>query len=120
MAEDVERSVNAVTGEVIDAGVHVHEELGPGLLERVYRVCLAQTLEDRGLDVVQEVVLPVTFEGEELDAHYRVDLLVDGTVPLELKACEESTVTSVDWSTFRFRWNSRRARRFSLSTRLSC
>jgi GxxExxY protein len=49
MAEDVERSVNAVTGEVIDAGVHVHEELGPGLLERVYRVCLAQTLEDRGL-----------------------------------------------------------------------
>lgn len=88
MPEELERSLNAITGEVLDAAIHVHKELGPGLLERAYQVCLKRTLEYRGLAVAKEVALPVTFEGEELDSYYRIDLLVEEAVPVELKASE--------------------------------
>lgn len=87
--QPVDRSLNAVTSEVVGASIHVHQELGPGLLERVYHACLRRALEDRGLDVNTEVLIPVTFEGEELDHHYRVDLVVEETVPVEIKAQEE-------------------------------
>lgn len=87
--EEINRSVNALTGEVIDAAIDVHEELGPGLLERAYRACLVRALEERDLDAAQEVVIPVTFKGETLDIHHRVDLILEDIVPVELKACRE-------------------------------
>lgn len=85
----MDRSVNAITRDVIGAAIHVHSELGPGLLEGAYRDCMVHVLEGNGLDVAREVVVPARFEGERLDVHYRMDLVVEETVPVELKACEE-------------------------------
>lgn len=84
----MERSLNATTRDVIGAAIRVHKELGPGLLERAYRDCMLRVLEDEGLDVSREVVVPATFEGDQLDVHYRMDLIVEDTVPVELKAIE--------------------------------
>lgn len=90
MAESrADRSLNALTRDVIGAAIHVHKELGPGLLEKVYVESLEQALEDRGFEVGREVVVPATFEGRQLDAHYRLDLVVEDRVVVEVKACRE-------------------------------
>jgi GxxExxY protein len=81
--------VNEVTGKVIGCALKVHSALGPGLLESAYRVCLVHELKANGLDVETEVPLPVIYRDVRLDAGYRLDILVEGTVVLELKAVEE-------------------------------
>lgn len=78
--------INDITGAVLGAAVKVHRHLGPGLLESVYQTCLAAELEARGLGFVQEYKLPVVWEGRELDAHYRLDFLVEDRVAVEVKA----------------------------------
>jgi GxxExxY protein len=83
------RSVNALTRDVIGAAIRVHRELGPGLLERVYVECLHDVLREEGVAAGREVTVPVRFEGEPLDARYRIDLLVEDRVVVEAKACEE-------------------------------
>ena len=65
-----------------------HRVLGPGLLESAYEVCLAHELEQRGHTVVRQVVLPVVYSDMRLDAGYRVDLIVDGVVIVEIKSVE--------------------------------
>jgi GxxExxY protein len=77
---------NAVSGEVIDAAMKVHSVLGPGLMESTYRACLAHELRVRGLVVQEELVLPVIYDGVRIDLGYRLDLLVEGVVIVELKA----------------------------------
>ncbi len=72
----------------IDAGLKVHRALGPGLLESVYEHCMAYELNARGLGVRRQVALPVTYETVTLDAGYRLDLLIDDSVVLEIKAVE--------------------------------
>jgi GxxExxY protein len=84
-AEDV----NRVTGSVVDAAMRVHTALGPGLLESVYEVCLAYELRERGLKVLQQVTLPVIYKGLTVEAGYRIDLLVNDLVVVELKAVEK-------------------------------
>ena len=79
---------NQVSGTVVDAAMKVHTALGPGLLEHVYRVCLAHELRKRGLHVQEEVPLPVVYDGIKVDLAYRMDLLVEDTVVVELKAVE--------------------------------
>jgi GxxExxY protein len=74
------------TGTVIDSGIVVHRELGPGLLERAYLVCLEQELRSRDLTVRSSVEMPLIFRGVRLDVAYRIDLLVEEEVILELKA----------------------------------
>lgn len=83
--------VNDVSGQVVDAAMRVHSVLGPGLLENAYEVCLKYELEKRGLKVEQQVGLPVVYDGVRMDVGYRLDLLVDGCVIVELKAVDRLT-----------------------------
>jgi len=80
--------VNAIARIVVDAAFRVHSTLGPGLLERVYEVCLAHELRKRGLIVDAQVDLPVFYDGVRLDAGMRIDLIVAGKLLIELKAVE--------------------------------
>jgi len=77
---------NEVSGQVVDAAMKVHSALGPGLLEGIYRICLVHDLRLRGLRVDVEVPLPVRYRDLRVDAGYRVDLLVEDVVLVELKA----------------------------------
>lgn len=73
-------------GQVVDASLRVHSTLGPGLLESAYEACLAYELRERGLEVISQLPLPVTYRGVRLEVGYRIDLLVGGGVVVELKA----------------------------------
>lgn len=75
-----------VTGEIVDSAMRVHTALGPGLLEKAYEICLAHELRERGLDVSCQLALPISYRGIRLDVGYRVDLLVEGAVVVEIKA----------------------------------
>jgi GxxExxY protein len=79
---------DAVARTVVDAGLKVHRGLGPGLLESAYEACLVQELHLRGLRVRRQVPLPVEYEGLRLDGGYRLDLLVEDIVIVEVKAVE--------------------------------
>lgn len=87
MTTDLKR-LNAISGTVIDSAVRVHSALGPGLLETAYRACLARELAIRGIAVQQEVPLPITYAGQTLEVGYRLDLLVEDLVVVEIKAVE--------------------------------
>jgi len=78
--------INDVSGQIVDAAMKVHSVLGPGLLEAAYQVCLAHELRQRGLAVRREVRMPVRYDGVVLDAAYRIDLLVEECVVVEVKA----------------------------------
>ena len=80
---------NDVTRQIIDAAIKVHTALGPGLLESAYEVCLTHELRQRGMKVQTQVVLPIQYNGLNLDAGYRIDLLVEDIVIVEFKAVEE-------------------------------
>jgi len=81
-------SINNVTGQVVDSAVTVHSALGPGLLESTYQACLAYELRKRGLNVTEEVGLPVIYDTKRLEIGYRIDLLVQDTVVIEVKAVD--------------------------------
>jgi len=82
------RSVNQLTGAILGAAIEVHRALGPGLLESAYHECLCHELKLRGLPFEKEYLLPVRYQGVDLDCSYRLDLLVDNQVVVELKAVE--------------------------------
>ncbi|EFO79725.1 hypothetical protein OSCT_2410 [Oscillochloris trichoides DG-6] len=78
--------INQISGQIVDAAMKVHTTLGPGLLESAYEVCLAHELRKRGIKLYTQVTLPVTYDGVQIDAGYRLDLFVEETVIVELKA----------------------------------
>lgn len=78
-----------LTESIIGAAIEVHRELGPGLLESAYEQCMVRELERRGLQTVRQVELPITYKGEALNCGYKIDLLVEGQVVVELKAVEK-------------------------------
>jgi GxxExxY protein len=80
--------VNHITGLIITSAMKVHSLLGPGLLERAYQVCLAHELRKQGLGVLTEVELPVVYDGEEVELGFRIDLLIEGLVIVEVKCVE--------------------------------
>jgi GxxExxY protein len=80
--------INTVTGAVVNAAVKIHKALGPGLLEGAYEACLKYELEKAGLRVQSQVPLPIVYEAVKLDVGYRLDLLVENLVIVELKAVE--------------------------------
>jgi len=80
--------INALTESVIGAAIEVHRELGPGLLESVYEKALCRELALRGIPFEQQVQMPLDYKGESLDAHLRLDLVVDHVLILELKAVD--------------------------------
>lgn len=80
--------VERVATQVVDAAFAVHSTLGPGLLESVYEVCLAYELTKRGLKVERQLPLPVVYDNLCLEAGFRLDLLVERCLVVELKAVE--------------------------------
>jgi GxxExxY protein len=80
--------VNQITGAIVDAAMKVHSLVGPGMLEGVYEICLSHELRKRGLRVAQQVLVPVRYDGIEIPSGYRIDLLVEDTVIVELKCVE--------------------------------
>ena len=81
--------LNEITHQVIGAAMQVHSALGPGLLESAYEACLAHELRKRALKTETQIALPVRYDGIELDLGYRIDLLVETAVLIELKAIEK-------------------------------
>lgn len=81
--------INEVSAEVVDAAMKVHTALGPGLLESAYEACLVYELRSRGLRAEQQVSLPVVYRDCQVDAGYRLDVLVEDLVVGELKAVAE-------------------------------
>jgi GxxExxY protein len=79
---------NEITRQIIGAAMKVHSALGPGLLESAYQACLAYELQKAGLAIQCEVPLPVVYEQIKLDVGYRIDLLVEDVVVVELKCVE--------------------------------
>ena len=81
-------SENEISSKIIGAAIEVHKQLGPGLLESTYETCLAYELKQMGLDVKQQQALPVVYKEVKLDAGYRIDLLVENKVIIEIKSVE--------------------------------
>lgn len=80
--------INELSHEIIGAAIEVHRALGPGLLESAYEACLSHELTLRGVSVRRQVPLPLTYKGVRLDCGYRMDLVVEDAVIVELKAVE--------------------------------
>ena len=83
------KDLNRISGHVVDCGMEVHTGLGPGLLESAYEACLAHELRLRGLAVQVQHPLPVIYKTIRLDLGYRIGLLVDDAVVVELKAIDK-------------------------------
>ncbi len=73
---------------LLDCAFQVHKELGPGLLESVYEICLIEELQNKGLKVKNQVKLPVFYKGKELDKEFYIDILVEDIIVVELKSVE--------------------------------
>jgi GxxExxY protein len=84
----VSREIDRLAALVVDAAYTVHRRLGPGLLEGVYETCFVHELSKRGLKVERQVFLPVVYDGLRLDAGLRLDLIVEKSIIIELKAIE--------------------------------
>ena len=84
-------TANELSREVISAAIAVHKELGPGLLESAYHNCLAHELGVRGLNVKSEVPMPIVYKEMKLEHGYRLDLLIEDKLVVEIKAVEAFT-----------------------------
>jgi iron complex transport system substrate-binding protein len=82
------RDINEITREIVDSAYRLHSRLGPGMLESVYRIVLAKDLERAGFQVEQEKSISFKYEGMTIENGFRVDLLVDKQVVVELKSIE--------------------------------
>ena len=80
--------LNEISGRIIACALKVHSAIGPGVLESVYQTCLLHELQRSGMTVQAQVALPVVYDGLHLDSGYRIDLLVQNTVIVELKCVE--------------------------------
>lgn len=80
--------LNQISGTIIDSAIKVHTALGAGMLESAYEICLIHELRKRRLNVQSQLTLPVMYDNIKLDAGYRIDLLVENAVIVELKAVE--------------------------------
>jgi len=83
------RRENQITEAVLGGAIEVHKELGPGLLESAYEHCLCHELSLRGLKFERQVDLPVKYKGVRLDCGYKMDIVVEDLVIVELKAVDE-------------------------------
>jgi GxxExxY protein len=85
---ELDPKLNKITSDIINAAMAVHTALGPGLLESAYQACLAHELRKRGVHIETEVPVPVIYDGIKLECGYRIDIVVEDSVVLELKAIE--------------------------------
>ncbi len=87
--------IDELSGVVIDECIGIHRELGPGLFENVYEAVLAGRLQARGLKVTRQLPVVVEFDGQQFDPAFRVDILVEDQLVLEIKAVERLTQTHI-------------------------
>ena len=80
--------LNKLSKIILDSSIEVHRNLGPGLLESVYEVCLCKELNLRDINLQRQVSLPVEYKNEKLDVDFRIDVLVENEIIIELKAVE--------------------------------
>lgn len=80
--------LDVISKQILDASIEVHKQLGPGLLESVYEICLYKELRNRNLFVQRQVILPVKYKNETLELDFRLDLLVAEEIIIELKAVD--------------------------------
>lgn len=81
--------MNELSDKIIGAAIEVHRELGPGLLESTYEACLAHELNLQGIKAVRQKKQPIRYKGLEIDEAYRIDVIVEDEVILELKVVDE-------------------------------
>lgn len=86
-----EKEINLLSQKIIGAALEVHKTLGPGLLESAYQKCLIYELKEQGFEVEKEKALPIVYKDIRLDHGYRIDLLVENKIVLELKTVEYLT-----------------------------
>ena len=81
--------INELSSNIIGAAIEVHKNLGPGLLESTYEECLCVELKLRNLSFERQKILPIENKGKKLDCGYRLDIVVEGKIIVELKSCEK-------------------------------
>jgi GxxExxY protein len=79
---------NSLSREILDAAITVHKEMGPGLLETVYELCLVRELQIRNIFVEYQIAVPLFYKGEALNKEFRLDILVEKEIVIELKAVD--------------------------------
>jgi GxxExxY protein len=89
MSLDLDAETERIATSIVDSALKVHRALGPGLLESVYEACLSHELRLRGLKVETQVAVPIVYEGLNVDAALRLDVIVNDSVVIELKAVEK-------------------------------
>ncbi len=82
------KNIEAIATEIVDASVKIHKALGPGLLESAYQQCLAYELSKREINVECEVLQPIYYDNQVIDAGYRIDMLVENQIIIENKCVE--------------------------------
>ncbi|VAW14177.1 hypothetical protein MNBD_BACTEROID01-2207 [hydrothermal vent metagenome] len=82
------KQYNQFSQQILDAAITVHKEMGPGLLESVYELCLLKELQLRGIFIEHQVPVPLFYKGEDLNKDFRIDLLVAKEIIIELKAVD--------------------------------
>ncbi|WP_225206888.1 GxxExxY protein [Novosphingobium huizhouense] len=83
--------IDDLSAVVVREAIKIHRELGPGLLESVYETVLAAALSRSGLDVSRQVSVPIQYDGMQIEGAFRIDILVEGTLVLEVKAVDQLT-----------------------------
>jgi GxxExxY protein len=89
MTQRAEEMPDPLTGQIVACAMKVHSSLGAGLLEGVYAICLARELSKSDFKAERQLPLPVRYDGETLDAGYRIDLLVERAIIVEVKSVEK-------------------------------
>jgi GxxExxY protein len=79
---------NQLSGQILDAAITVHKEMGPGLLESVYEYCLVAELQGRGIRAEGQVYLPLFYKGKKLEKNFRIDIFVENEIIIELKSVD--------------------------------
>ena len=80
--------LNSLSKVILDSAIEVHRQLGPGLLESVYEHCLVKEFKLRNINSMKQIGIPIIYKGETLDADYRIDILVENEIIIELKSVE--------------------------------
>ncbi len=80
--------LNNLSAKILDSAITVHKEMGPGLLESVYELCLLKEFELRGIRAVSQVSIPLIYKGHELSKDFKIDILVENEIIIELKSVE--------------------------------
>ena len=80
--------LNKISAQILDAAIEVHKEMGPGLLESVYEYCLVEELKTRNIKSVRQVYLPLVYKGKKLNKEFRIDIMVENEIPIEIEAVD--------------------------------